>query len=289
MRRLAAVLVVYGVCVGSLDGQAPVERIRTLRDQSNAAIALHDVAGVVSSLDAEYQITIGSGALYNDRAAEPDAWAAEFARAEDLVYVRTPESIELDSSGARAAEVGVWSGSWTTPQGSETSGGRYAAHWVLIEGDWKLRAELFVTLRCNGAGCLPANPSPAAYQGSADRIRQLRAESNAAIARHDLEGVVSQYDREYQATGGLGGTLRGEAMRDAWTARFRQADDLVYVRTPGLVEVSSSGSRAAEVGTWSGSMTTAQGVRRSGGRYAAHWVLIGDDWKLRSELFVSLW
>ena len=122
------------------------EHIRALRAQSNAAILRHDVDGVVSQYDTEYQITTGEGS-FADRATIADAWASEFARAGDLMYIRMPESVEVSSTGTRAAEAGVWSGSWTAAGGRLSTGGRYAAHWVLVRGTWKLRSELFVTLR----------------------------------------------------------------------------------------------------------------------------------------------
>lgn len=128
------------------DPDAISDRIRALRAESNAAIHRHDIGGVMSLYDAEYQITTGEGS-FADRATVLDAWTAEFARADDLVYVRMPESVEVSSTGSRAAEAGVWTGSWTTAGSMLSTGGRYAAHWVLVRGVWKLRSELFVTLR----------------------------------------------------------------------------------------------------------------------------------------------
>lgn len=133
--------------------QTPEEEIRSLRARSNEAIARHDVEAVLSFLDDEYQITTGNGRLLQGSAGEEDAWAAEFARADDLRYVRTPESVEVSVSGGRAAEVGKWVGTWTTAEGATRVGGRYAAHWRKAPGEWKIRAELFVTLHCEGAGC----------------------------------------------------------------------------------------------------------------------------------------
>ena len=137
----------------SAKGQTPADDIRSLRKQSNAAIARHDADAVVSFLDAEYQITVGTGKLYHGKAAESEGWREEFAQAADLVYVRTPQSVEVSSSGNRAAEIGVWTGSWTTPDGPRRYHGRYAAHWIKVSGSWKIRAELFVTLGCEGVGC----------------------------------------------------------------------------------------------------------------------------------------
>lgn len=153
MKTSSVFLLVLLVITPPLAAQKAEDQIRSLRAQSNAAIARHDVEGVVSLFDAEYQVTAGSGVLYHDRAADPERWAETFARADDLVFVRTPESVEASSAGDRAAEVGVWSGSWSTADGVRSTGGRYAAHWVLTNGQWKLRSELFVALRCEGAGC----------------------------------------------------------------------------------------------------------------------------------------
>ncbi|MBK8285381.1 MAG: nuclear transport factor 2 family protein [Ahniella sp.] len=116
-------------------------------------MARHDVEAVVSFLDAEYQITVGSGKLFHGKAGELEGWRAEFAQAADLVYVRTPESVDVSSSGERAVEFGTWVGSWTTPDGPHRSLGRYAAHWSKVDGSWKIRSELFVTLNCQGADC----------------------------------------------------------------------------------------------------------------------------------------
>jgi hypothetical protein len=153
MRPSAVALFLVFVAASPVLGQSMTDKIQSLRDQSNAAIARHDIDGVLSLLDVEYQITTGSGALAQGRAGERDAWAIEFARASDLVYVRSPASIEVSSSGGRAAETGTWTGSWSTPAGLRKSGGRYAAYWRLVDGNWRIRSELFVTLTCEGPGC----------------------------------------------------------------------------------------------------------------------------------------
>jgi ketosteroid isomerase-like protein len=151
--KFALIIVALLGVVESAASQTPADDVRSLRKQSNAAIARHDVEAVVSFLDADYQITVGEGTLFHGRAGEAEGWRAEFAHAADLVYVRTPESVEVGSTGTRAAEIGVWEGSWTTPNGPHRIRGRYAAYWSKVSGSWKIRSELFVTLNCAGAGC----------------------------------------------------------------------------------------------------------------------------------------
>ena len=153
MRRLVVAALLCLVVSPPILGQSAADEIRSLRTQSNAAIARHDVKGVVDLLDLEYQITTGSGTLSQGRSAESEAWATEFARAADLVYVRTPASIEVSASAGRAAETGTWTGSWSTSSGLQRVGGRYAAYWRLVDGKWRIRSELFVTLSCAGPAC----------------------------------------------------------------------------------------------------------------------------------------
>lgn len=155
MPRHSFILFVVALCVtiDASTADVPAEAIRAARAQSNAAIARHDVAAVVSFLDAEYQITVGSGALFHGRDGETDGWRDEFAQAKDLLYVRTPKSVEVSDSGERAAEIGNWVGTWTTPARPHRAHGHYAAHWRKVDGAWKIRSELFVTLGCEGAGC----------------------------------------------------------------------------------------------------------------------------------------
>ena len=96
------------ISLASSSAQADdAKEIRLLRDQSNAAIAAHDPAGVVNV------------SSYNDLAAER----------------------------------GNWVGRWTAPEGPVEVGGTYFAQWRKVGADWKIRAEVFVGLYCDGAGC----------------------------------------------------------------------------------------------------------------------------------------
>jgi hypothetical protein len=97
MKHFAVAALLCLLVAPPMHGQSAADAIRSLRTQSNAAIARHDVKGTVAFLDVEYQITTGGGELSHGRSAESDAWAKEFARAMDLVYVRTPWLFKLKS------------------------------------------------------------------------------------------------------------------------------------------------------------------------------------------------
>jgi len=147
MKALALLLLALTGTLTPAAAQTPADAIRSLRAQFNAAIARHDIDAVMSFLDGQYQITVGNGGIFQGTTGERDAWREEFARASDLKYVRTPDSVEVSASGERAAEIGVWFGTWTAADGPHRLSGRYAAHWVKVGGSWKIRSELFVTLK----------------------------------------------------------------------------------------------------------------------------------------------
>lgn len=70
-----------------------------------------------------------------------------------LVYRRTTEVVCVSGHWPLAYEEGVWSArSETGAEGDEMSG-RFAAQWVLRDGAWLIRSELFVALDCDGPGC----------------------------------------------------------------------------------------------------------------------------------------
>jgi ketosteroid isomerase-like protein len=136
------------------DSSSAVEEITAIRQQSNQAIARHDAAGVVAALDTPYQVTSGVGALFQENPEQELAhWQEIFSTSEDIIYTRTPEKIEVSTYLPRAAENGSWVGSWTTANGPKELGGSYFASWSKVDGEWKIRSEIFVTLFCTGPGC----------------------------------------------------------------------------------------------------------------------------------------
>jgi len=138
---------------GAATDAEPGQRIRARRAAFNDAIAAHDAQRALAFLDSEYQITTGAGEMSQGRFSEVGTWDAIFARADDIVYVRTPDRVDVASPPVRAYESGAWRGSWTASEGPQTLGGRYTAHWRLVDGEWVIRSEIFVTLWCDGPDC----------------------------------------------------------------------------------------------------------------------------------------
>ena len=130
-----------------------VEIIRELREQSNAAIARHDVAGIQSFLHDDYVISISTGAIERSRDAHISGFAQHFEEFPDVVYIRTPNEIVLSQAFPLAIEEGTWIGTRTTESGEREVGGRYTAAWKNTESGWQIYSELFVALYCKGEDC----------------------------------------------------------------------------------------------------------------------------------------
>ena len=120
-------------------------------------------------------------------------------------------------------------------------------------------------------------------------IRRLRAGFNQAIAAHDA-GILSKFWREdLHVTTGVGRQLDGrEEVQAAFEVIFADATFITYTRTPDKIELSASGVRAAEAGHWIGQWKKPDGLMEWRGTYLAMWRKENGQWRIQSELYVSL-
>lgn len=120
-------------------------------------------------------------------------------------------------------------------------------------------------------------------------IRSLRARSNAAIAAHDVAALKPLQMPDYVLLpGSLGKALGSDAIEARLATGFKDPTFVTYVRTPAGIQVSSSGKRASETGTWLGTWRKPDGLMRLSGIYQAMWVPTPQGWRLQNESFVSL-
>jgi hypothetical protein len=137
---------------GGAFAQEPTEQVRAARAESNAAIAAHDPIRLRKIFQDDFHLIKGSSGKVYDSA---DAMIREFTDAvfsdpTFITYVRTPDAIQVSSSGKRIAESGRWIGKWNKPSGAVELSGVYLAMWTTKEGHWLLKSEAFVTLACSG-------------------------------------------------------------------------------------------------------------------------------------------
>lgn len=118
-------------------------------------------------------------------------------------------------------------------------------------------------------------------------IRAARADSNAAIARHDVGGIRKHWMADVHivtstSTQGTGRDVNGDRMAQ----QFQRRPDTVYVRTPVAVDVFREWNVASERGEWTGRWTEPDGVVDIAGTYLAQWRQVDGTWLIQSELFV---
>jgi uncharacterized protein (TIGR02246 family) len=132
--------------------------IRDSRAASNQALAAHNAAAFAQVLKDDATVTAASGKVTQGRAAIQQGIESRWKAQPDLVFVRTPSSIEISRSDPAASERGTWTGHASTPAGPADWRGDYSAVWrktVTSAGlpSWTIASELFVTLDCSGPGC----------------------------------------------------------------------------------------------------------------------------------------
>ena len=118
-------------------------------------------------------------------------------------------------------------------------------------------------------------------------IRAARAQSNAAIAAHDVPGIACHWLPDVHivtSTGaqGTGSEVNGERMGQ----QFARRPDTVYVRTPMTIDVFAAWQVASERGEWTGRWTEPDGVIDIRGTYLAKWRKVDGTWRIQTELFV---
>ncbi|NEU08029.1 nuclear transport factor 2 family protein [Flavihumibacter sp. R14] len=113
-------------------------------------------------------------------------------------------------------------------------------------------------------------------------IRESRAASNDAIARHDADGVARFWMKDILVISGEGGQYVGRARLLSVFKKMFSASPSIFERNPSEVIIGESGILAWESGSWH---YKGESLR---GNYSAMWRKINGRWLIQSELFVSL-
>lgn len=115
-------------------------------------------------------------------------------------------------------------------------------------------------------------------------IKSSRAASNAALAKHDIDGMSEYWLDDLVLIRGNSSHLTGkDTIVATWRKLFHESPKVVYIRTPTQITVSNNDTLAWETGTWK-----AFNSYSNGGNYSAMWKKSNNSWKISAELFVSL-
>ncbi len=140
---------------GGLDARV----IRSLREQSNVAIARHDTAGIAAILAPHVVVVTSNSRTFAGRDAMIRSFAEQFASSPEVWYRRTPLEVKVFDAWGMASEEGRWTGAWTDPDGPLTIGGIYFAKWRMLDGRWLVESETYVPDRCSGGQYCQASPA----------------------------------------------------------------------------------------------------------------------------------
>lgn len=125
--------------------------IRSMREASNQALAAHDSAGLARTLLPDYNVVTSRNSASSRRSEMLSRLQADWGVKPDLVYKRTPENIEVFANWRMASETGSWVGTWTESNGDKIRlTGTYYAKWHKEADQWRIRAEVFTPLTCEG-------------------------------------------------------------------------------------------------------------------------------------------
>jgi hypothetical protein len=119
------------------------DEILRLRNAYNAALKEFDDKHFNFMTD-DTQTTTGTGTLIQGK--ENLREYLRKATGPKMYWVRTPNEIDVNTGLGLAWEAGTWKGYTVDSEEKSVSGGKYSAQWTKVNGDWKIRSQLFVKL-----------------------------------------------------------------------------------------------------------------------------------------------
>lgn len=152
VRSLLTAAALLGCAPAALRAQDDESLIRAARARYNRAIAAHDTVALTKDWLPEFSTVSSTNVQSVGRDVVRARLVELFRTRPDVVYVREPDTIEVNRSWGQAAESGHWTGRWTQADGVTLVGGSYFAKWRKVDGRWQLLTEVFVQTSCSGSG-----------------------------------------------------------------------------------------------------------------------------------------
>ena len=120
-------------------------------------------------------------------------------------------------------------------------------------------------------------------------ILKIRKASNEAIVAGDLDAIASFWEKDILISTGAGTLLAGsEEVKTYLGTVFSKTPDIVFVRMTKDIQENLETQMAWEEGEWKGYLKSKPEEILASGKYAAAWAKKGEDWKIKSQLFVGL-
>jgi len=127
--------------------------IEAQRQSFNRAIEAGDLDTIAAVLAEDVVLITGTDSdLYSGREVQVELWRSDFASSERLIYLRTPECIQVSERFPIALERGRWRG---VPE-NDSPGvvqGAYSAKWRHDGEAWRIEVEVYMTQACDASIC----------------------------------------------------------------------------------------------------------------------------------------
>ena len=131
----------FQTIIAQSNKQKEVATIKASREASNKAIAAHDINGIAKFLRDDFVQVRGNASSLTGKDTIVNSWKQLFNSSPNVKYIRSPDKIMISDNDTLAWETGKWIGI-----NSYSKGGNYSAIWRKTNKEWKLQAELFVSL-----------------------------------------------------------------------------------------------------------------------------------------------
>jgi hypothetical protein len=155
MQRLLSMVVaaLLGVCAAvqaSLASDSDEAAIRAARGRLNEALSKQQLASMNEELVENVSVT---GPVWRTVGRDQllEKYTRLISKRPDLVWIREPQAVRIDSSWLLASESGDWRESWREEGVFTELRGQYLALWRKVDDHWRLDAEVFVPLSCTGS------------------------------------------------------------------------------------------------------------------------------------------
>lgn len=134
----------------SLTAQRPIKSdqnsIKTNRKLSNLAFKKHNVEDIKKYLTDDVYIYTSAENVISGKMNYAKIIKESFDTNKDKYFVRKTSKVRISKDEMKAWEKGNWIALRPKTKNWESYGGDYAAMWVKIDNEWKIKSQLFVKL-----------------------------------------------------------------------------------------------------------------------------------------------
>lgn len=133
------------MCSSELVSQTNKEQIHAVRNASNQALKSYNTKKVLSYLTDDVLTTTGNGTLLSGKKA-----LAEYildGGESKMYWIRDTKEIVVNEKRNLAWENGIWNGYDPEKGNHSIINGKYSAMWTKASDGWKIKSQLFVSLK----------------------------------------------------------------------------------------------------------------------------------------------